>query len=64
MPLFSDEINIFESYVKESHDDFNKNTITELNDLLEIVNTLDDNVFIKNTLINKITNLISKFKYK
>ena len=64
MPLFSDEINIFESYVKESQDDFNKNTITELNDLLEIVNTLDDNVFIKNTLINKITNLISKFKYK
>ena len=64
MPLFSDEINIFESYVKESQDDFNKNTITELNDLLELVNTLDDNVFIKNTLINKITNIISNFKYK
>jgi len=64
MPLFSDEINIFESYVKEPQDDFNKNTITELNDLLELVNTLDDNVFIKNTLINKITNIISYFKYK
>ena len=64
MPLFSDEINIFENYVKEPRDDLNQNTITELNELLELVNTLDDNVFIKNTLINKINNLISKFKYK
>lgn len=64
MPMFSDEINIFESYVKEPRNDFNKNTITELNELLELVNTLDDNIFIKNTLINKITNIISNFKYK
>ena len=60
MPIFSDEMNIFQAYVKEPRNDFNKNTITELNELLELVNTLDDTLFIKKTLINKITNIISK----
>lgn len=62
MPIFSDEINIFNSYVKESEDYFNISTIAELKELIELINTINDNILLKKTLIEKINYLIEKFK--
>ena len=62
MPIFSDEIDIFNSYVKDSKHYFNISTISELKELIELINKIHDNDLLKKTLIEKINFIIEKIK--